>query len=214
MTEEEVVRYVQEHPAFLDAHPDIVAQIKIPDPHDGRAVSIAERQLSQLRDRNRILEAKLHELISFGEENDKIGERMHRMVLAIISAGTLEDTLRTLYFNLREDFAVPHIAVRLWDADGHPDLVEFATVSEELRVFAASLTAPYCASHAMFDSQEWFGEAQVELTSFAYISLGGENKTGVLALASEEAQRFYPEMGTLYLQRLGEIATAAISRFT
>lgn len=213
MTDEDVVRYLQEHPEFLDAHAQILSNIKIPDPHDGRAIPIAERQLSQLRERNAVLEEKLRELITFGEENDAISERMHRIALALLSARSLEDVLRTLYFNLREDFAVPHIAVRLWQDDAHPDLIEFSGVSEELLVFAGSLASPYCAHHAMFDSNQWFGEPQPPLQSFAYVALGGDNPRGLLALASEDAQRFYPDMGTLYLQRLGELTTAAISRY-
>ncbi len=211
MTDQDVVRYLQEHPEFLDAHVDILSNIKIPDPHDGRAIPIAERQLSQLRERNTVLEEKLSELIAFGEENDAIGERMHRVTLALLAAMSLEDVLRTLYFNLREDFSVPHIAVRLWPEGSHPELSEFSKVSEELVVFATSLTNPYCAHHPMFDSIEWFGDPKPPLQSFAYVALGGD-PFGLLALASEDAERFYPEMGTLYLQRLGEIASAAISR--
>ncbi len=213
MTDDDVVQFLQEHPEFFDAHADILTSIKIPNPHDGRAVSIVERQLAQLRERNSILEEKLHELIEFGEENDAISERMHRITLALLCAATLKDALRTLYFNVREDFAVPHIAVRMWRVDDHPDLVEFSEVSEELRVFAESLTAPYCAHHPMFDSIQWFGETDSPLLSFAYVALGDDTRRGLLALASEDAQRFYPEMGTLYLQRLGEIASAAISRY-
>jgi uncharacterized protein YigA (DUF484 family) len=212
MTDEEVVRYLQEHPEFLDAHADILANIKIPDPHDGRAIPIAQRQLSQLRERNTVLEEKLHELISFGEENDAIGERVHRITLALLTATSLEDVLRTIYFNLREDFAVPHVAIRLWQDQTHPDLIEFSKISEELLVFATSLASPYCANHPMFDSIEWFSDAQPPLQSFAYVALGGDIPRGILVLASEDAQRFYPEMGTLYLERLGELATAAISR--
>ena len=92
-------------------------------------------------------------------------------------------------------------------------MVEFSTVSEELHVFAASLTTPYCVHHPMFDSIQWFDDAQPPLQSFAYVALGGENSRGLLALASEDSQRFYPDMGTLYLQRLGEITTATISRY-
>ena len=213
MTDEDVARYLQEHPEFFDAHAEILSNIKILDPHDGRAIPIAGRQLSQLRERNAILEEKLRELITFGEENDAISERMHRISLALLSARSLEDVLRTLYFNLREDFAVPHIAVRLWQDEAHPDLTEFSSVSEELLVFARSLASPYCAHHAMFDSIQWFGEPPPPLQSFAYVALGGDNPRGLLALASEDAQRFYPEMGTLYLQRLGELTTAAISRY-
>ncbi len=212
MTDADVTQYLQEHPEFLDAHVDILAKIRIPDPHEGRAVPIAERQLTQLRQRNRILEAKLAELITFGEENDAISERMHRITLALISSSSLDDALGTLYFHLREDFSVPHIALRAWGSEKPPARDEFSAVSDELLAFATSLTVPYCTSHAMFDSIQWFAEAQPPLQSFAYVKLAGEPLDGLMVLASEDAQRFYPEMGTLYLQRLGDITSAVIAR--
>ena len=212
MTDAEVAQYLQEHPEFLDAHVDILANIRIPDPHEGRAIPIAERQLTQLRQRNRILEAKLAELITFGEENDAISERMHRITLALISAPGLDDVLGTLYFHLREDFSVPHIALRVWESENSPARDEFSAVSDEVLAFATSLTVPYCTSHPMFDSIQWFEKAQPPLQSFAYIKLAGEKLNGLMVLASEDAERFYPEMGTLYLQRLGDITSAAIAR--
>lgn len=212
MTDADVAQYLEEHPEFLDAHADILAKINIPDPHDGRAIPIAERQVSQLRDRTRLLEEKLAQLITFGEENDAIGERMHRITLALLSVSTLEDVLRTLYFHLREDFSVPHIALRIWGAANPPPIDEFSPVSEELRTFAKSLTAPYCSHHPMFDSIQWYEEAQPPLQSYAYVELGNKNFQGLMVLASEDIERFYPEMGTLYLQRLGEVASAAIGR--
>jgi len=213
MTDADIAQYLQEHPEFLDARADILAKINIPDPHDGRAIPIAERQVSQLRDRVRILEEKLAELITFGEENDVISERMHRVTLALISAASLEDVLRTLYFHLREDFSVPHVAVRIWGTENPPALEAFSAVSDEVHAFADSLTAPYCAQHAVLDSMQWFPEAQPPLQSFAYIKLEGEGLSGLMVLASEGAERFYPEMGTLYLQRLGDITSAAIARY-
>ena len=63
----------------------------------------------------------------------------------------------------------------------------------------------------MVDTAEWFGEAAGRLRSFAYVALKNGPAFGLLAMASEDAQRFYPEMGTLYLKRLGEIAAVALS---
>jgi uncharacterized protein YigA (DUF484 family) len=213
MTDSDVAQYLQEHPEFLDAHADILAKINIPDPHEGRAIPIAERQMSQLRDRVSILEEKLAELITFGEENDVISERMHRVTLALITAPCLEDALRTLYFHLREDFSVPHVAVRIWGIEGSQDIDAFSPVSGEVHAFADSLKAPYCAAHPVLDSISWFPEAQPPLQSFAYVRLEGDNLKGLMVLASEDAQRFYPEMGTLYLQRLGDITSAAMARY-
>ena len=65
----------------------------------------------------------------------------------------------------------------------------------------------------MVDTAEWFGEAAARLRSFAYVALKSDQAFGLLGLASEDAQRFYPEMGTLYLKRLGEMTSAALLRY-
>ena len=211
MTGDEIASYLQAHPEFFEEHSELLAHIQVPHPHEDRAIPLAERQLQQLRERVKVLESKLRELVSFGEENDTISERLHRTTLALMKAASLEDVLHTLYFNLREDFSVPHIAVRLWGGFSR-ELPECAPVGEETRVFAESLTSAYCSHKAMFDSASWFGEQAPGLRSFAYVSLRETGVQGVLALASEDPQRFYPEMGTLYLQRLGELTAAAIAR--
>lgn len=212
MTNEEVATYLQAHPEFFEIYADMLAQIELTHPHDGRAIPISERQLLQLRERTRVLETKLRELVSFGEENDAISERLHNVTLALIRAGRLEDAVQGLYMNVREIFEIPHVALRLWNADVL-ELPEFEVVSKETQVFADSLSAPYCSHKAMFDTLSWFGESGGELRSFAYVRLSESGMSGLLALASEDAKRFYPEMGTLYLQRLGELSAASIGRY-
>ncbi len=216
MNAEDVVRYLQDNPGFFEDYAEVLAQIYIPHPHGGRAIPIAERQILTLRERSKKLEGKLAELIQFGEDNDAIGEKMHRLCLALISAGDMQGMLQALYYNLREDFAVPHAAVRIWGPDaGDLARSECAPVTQELRQYAAALEHPYCGAGANAEVASWFGEAAAQLRSFACVPLrDGRNAcAGMLALASEDLMRFYPEMGTLYLKRLGELASAALQRY-
>lgn len=212
MTPEAVVNYLKQHPEFFEEQADFLATVMIPHPHGGRAIPLSERQILTLRDKSRQLEDKLRELIEFGEENDAIGEKLHRLTQALVGARDVEAVISALYFNLREDFAVPHTVLRLWPEAGQRDLPEFAASSAAARDFAESLASPYCSAHAMVDTAEWFGEAAAHLRSFAYVALKQERAFGLLALASEDAQRFYPEMGTLYLKRLGDMTAAALTR--
>jgi uncharacterized protein YigA (DUF484 family) len=211
MTPDAVVSYLKQHPEFFEEQAEFLATIMIPHPHGGRAIPISERQILTLRDKSKQLEDKLRELIVFGEENDAIGEKLHRLTLALVMARDVEAVIAALYFNLREDFAVPHTVLRLWPEGTHPQSPEFVPVSAATRDFAESLAQPYCSAHAMVDTAEWFGEAASHLRSFAYVALKNGRAFGLLAMASEDAQRFYPEMGTLYLKRLGEISAAALA---
>ncbi|HXZ97307.1 MAG TPA: DUF484 family protein [Burkholderiales bacterium] len=207
----EVAAFLEAHPEFFEEYADLLADIYIPHPHGGRAIPISERQILTLRERNHHLEAKLRELIQFGEENDAIGERMHRIALALINARNLESLLHSLYFNLREDFAVPHVALRLWGINSNQQMPEFSAISEKLRVFSEALAGPHCCPQ--FEGADWFGEDAPRLRSFALVALRSESVFGLLALASEDAKRFFPEMGTLYLKRLGELTSASLMRY-
>ncbi len=213
MTPDAVVNYLKQHPEFFEEYADFVSTVFIPHPHGGRAVSISERQILTLREKGKQLADKLRELIDFGEENDAISEKLHRLTLALLAARDAETAIASLYFNLREDFVVPHTALRLWTEGAHPPLPEFGAVTAESRDFAASLAHPYCSAHAMVDTASWFGEQAPLLRSYAYVALKSGPVFGLLAMASEDAQRFYPEMGTLYLKRLGELAAAALQRY-
>ena len=213
MTPDAVASYLKQHPEFFEEHADFLSTIFIPHPHGGRAISISERQILTLREKSKQLEGKLRELIEFGEGNDAISEKMHRLTLALVAARDAEAVIEALYFNLREDFAVPHTVLRLWPPGAHPQRREFGPISSEAREFAESLANPYCSAHAMVDTAEWFGENAAHLRSFAYVALKSDQAFGLLAMASEDPQRFYPEMGTLYLKRLGELATAALLRY-
>jgi uncharacterized protein YigA (DUF484 family) len=123
--------------------------------------------------------------------------------------------LDTLYLDLLDHFAVPHVAVRLWRvAEENPETKEFGVVAHEMREFVEKMPGPYCGHHAVYESQTWFGEAAPHLKSFALVGLRRDDLAfGVVALASEDPKRFYPEMGTLYLARIGELVSHALWRF-
>lgn len=216
LTEEQITEHLRANPAFFERNAHLLAEIYLPSPHGSGTISLAERQQLAQRDKIRILEAKLSELIQFGEENDAISEKVHRLTLGILAARSFDALVQMVTHNLREDFQVPHVAIRLWaqpqseeDRSGQ----EFVPVSDELRNWAQNLTVPYCGPAPALNLDGWFGETNAPLKSFALIALRGENAFGLLAMASEDAQRFYPEMGTLYLKRIGELVSVALLRY-
>lgn len=210
MKAEDIARYLRENPAFFEQYADMLAEIYIPHPHGGRAIPLSDRQVLTLRERNRVLESRLGELLQIGEENDAIGEKMHRLCLALLLSKDWNSLLSLLYLHLREDFAVPHSALRIWGGAGEG--AEFQPVDDDLKHYAASLTEPFCGPSGNSRAAAWFGEAASHVRSVALMALRDKECFGMLALGSEDASRFYPEMGTLYLKRLGELASAALTR--
>ena len=213
---DDVAHYLQANPGFFEQNAELLAHLYVPHPHGGRTISLNERQMLVMRETNRQLEGKLAELIAFGEENDAISEKVHRLAVALVAAETFQAVIHLLNFHLRDDFAVPHVALRLWDRpEGIEDLPEFAAVGEELQAFAETLAKPYCGTTSGFGTAAWFGEHADHIRSQALIALrNGGGTIGMLALGSEDAQRFFADMGTLYLERLGEMVSAALARVT
>lgn len=209
MQTEDIARYLAGHPEFFDQHPHLLTDIRVSHPFDGRAVSIAERQILNLREKYKLLEAKMAELIEFGEENDAISEKMHHLAQVLMSARELPTLLQVLKLNLHDGFGIPHTALRVWQ--GTASLPEFAVVSEAVKNWAEPTSQPHCGSLPMEEMADWFTGVS-HLRSFAAIPLKAEHSIGILVLASEDPQRFYPQMGTLYLQRLGELFAAALQR--
>lgn len=212
LTHDQVARFLQDNPEFFSHHAELLNTLSVPHPYSGQAISIGERQVMLLRDRARGLETKLKEFIQFAEENDAIGEKMHRLSIGLMRARSLPAALESLYFGLTEQFAVPHVTVRLWGGV-QLDMPEFAPVSPDVQVMVAGLAQPQCGHDVPDEVRAWFGEAGGHQRSFALTPLRDSNLEGLLVMASEDPRRFYPEMGTLYLNWLGELTSAAISRF-
>jgi len=211
MTAEEVAQFFKTHPQFFDQHPQLLESIFVPHPYGGRAIPLFERQILALRDKVRLLEGKLAELLQFGEENDAIGEKVHRLAVALLGARDFAAAALALSFHLREDFSVPHVALRVWDKSLPQDAAAGAAVSDELRARVDTMGAPQCGAAAGNPFLAWFGDAKEHVRSIALVPLGQTKSVGLLALGSEDAKRFYAEMGTLYLRRIGELVAAALA---
>ncbi len=202
MRDEDVALYLQNNPQFFEAHADMLLNVSIPHPYGGRTISLSERQMLSMREKNKELEKKLQELLEFAKENAALQRKVHQFTLALFGARDLMSLQDAVTRNLREIFDVPHVALHVWK--GLPP-------SAEVLAFADQQMQPVCTHHAVHDTLSWFGEAAPHLRSFAYLPLrAGEQSAGLMALASEDAQRFYPEMGTLFLQRLAETVSSAL----
>lgn len=212
LTNDQVAQFLEDNPEFFSQYVDLLNHINVPHPHSGQAISIGERQVLMLRDKARGLEGKLREFIQFAEENDAIGEKLHKLSLGLMRARDLESALQALYLNLGESFAVPHVTVRLW-GDHTLDMPEFKPVSEDIRVLTETLASPQCGHVVPDEARAWLGDVGAHQQSFALAPLREPNMKGMLLLASEDPRRFYPEMGTLYLKWLSELTGAALSRF-
>ncbi len=213
MNATDVIQFLQANPAFFDDNSTLLTDLTVTHPHNGQAISLTERQLIALRERIAQLENKFAELLQFGEENDAIGDKVHRFALSLLEAEDFESIRRAIYTHLQEDFAVPHVAFRVWNSVLSRNGPEFTTVGEDVRFFTGDLINPYCGPLDLREIGNWFGPAGRQIRSVSLVPLRHDEKTfGLLAMGSEDPERFYPAMGTLYVTRIGEMVSCALRR--
>jgi len=213
MTTEDVAQYLRAHPDFLSEHSELLDVLIVPHPHHGHAISLTERQLHVLRGKIQQLEHKLAELMRFGEQNDVISEKVHRLAMSLLVASGYDGKRRALFASMRDDFTVPHVALRIWGAPMEQEGEEFQPVSESMRAFADGMSRPYCGAPtgSNVEALDWFGEMAPHIRSVVLAPLRRKNQVaGLLVLGSEELERFYSGMGTLYLERIGALVSVAL----
>ena len=214
LTEADVAGFLREHPDFFVRHLALLEVLRLPHPTQG-AVSLVERQMGVLRERNRQLERKLNELIQLARENEQLSANLHRLGLGLLQADSLDCVLATTREQLCEEFKADEVVVRLMVANAaeflhasDPDgrmIAYFADLFERRR--------PLCGHASREQLDCLFGdEVAATLGSAVLIPLFDTEPLGILALGSREVSRFHPSMGTLFLGYLGELVGAAVSK--
>lgn len=171
--------------------------------------------MEMLRDKIRGLEMKLIEMIRNGQENLAISDKLHRWTRALMMTSEPAELPAVLIAELKHQFLIPQAGIRVWGVAAAYETQAFVHgASEDVRSFATSLTMPYCGMNAGFEASRWFDEPDAIL-SMAMIPLRHGLMTpafGLLVLGSPDPTRYSLDMGTEFLQRIGEIASAGLGR--
>ena len=215
VSEGEIARYLLETPGFFERHAEALAAVRLTSPHGMRAVSLQERQMEMLREKIRGLEQRMIEMIRASQENEAIADRLHRFTRAILLTPNAADLPEVIVREIKHEFMVPRAALRVWGAADPFSALRFAQgASDDVRTFAASLYGPYCGVNSGFEACQWLEEPD-SVASIAMIALrhgGADNAFGLLVLGSPDPTRYAADMGTEFLARLGEVASAGLSR--
>jgi uncharacterized protein len=213
ITEGDIANYLANTPGFFERHAELLSTVQLTSPHGQRAVSLQERQMEMLRDRIKGLEMKIVEMIRNGQENVAIADRLHRFTRTILLTADPGELPQAMLEQLKHQFMIPQAALRLWGADeAHAARPFAAAVSDDVKSFTASLSLPYCGLNAGFEAAGWLDDAATDITVALIPLRQGDGAVGLLVLGSPDPTRYGAEMGTEFLMRIGEVASAALSR--
>ncbi len=217
-----VAEYLQRVPEFFERNSQLLDKLRLPHVRAGGAtVSLVERQVEVLRERNLALERKLKDLIDVARGNDLLANRIHRLCQRLVQArGTLE-VIQAIETSLREDFEAMHAVIIVF-MDPSPELERaggrFLRIAgrddAEMKMFESLFQSgkPRCGQIRDAHRDYLFGKDTVEIGSAALTPLGIKGSLGILAIGASDAQRFTPGMSTDFLTRIGELVSVALLR--
>jgi uncharacterized protein YigA (DUF484 family) len=197
LTADIVSDYLREHPDFFEQHPDVLRDLKISHVGDG-AVSLVERQVAVLRERNSELRRRFDALISTAEQNETLLAATQEVIAAIAERGAQED-IATLFCGLiQKRFSVELVAFHWRSSDG-----DDAALS-----VAAHLLANKTASSGPLRSHELhalFGEEHPEGSAALATLTMRSGDTAIIAVGATDATRYGIADGTLFLEYLARV---------
>jgi uncharacterized protein len=214
--EESIAGYLQRNPDFFERHQGVLARLKLPHARGGAAISLVERQIEVLREKQAALEAKLAELVRVARANDAIAERLHRFTRRLLRAAPSGCAIGHIEAGLREDFDAFHAVLVLigtpTEAPGPRFVRSVAADDANLKSFESLFTSgkPRCGQARDSQRQFLFGPEGLELGSVALVPLGEKGSIGLLALGSADRDRFHPGMSTEFLARMAELIADAL----
>jgi len=215
ITENDIANYLANTPDFFVRHAELLAAVQLTSPHGQRAVSLQERQAEMLRDKIKLLEQRMMEMIRNGNDNVLLADKILQLAAQLLRATDPVNALQELPERLASLFAVPQVGLRAWGLSDACAQAAFAqAVSDDAKVFASSLAEPFCGLNTGFEAVSWMADPAA-IASLALIPLrtqAGQAASGMLVLASGDAQRFTSGMGTDFLVSIGNLVSAALAR--
>ncbi len=201
ISDEEVADFLARHPDFLDRHPELLERLSVSHGTAGNAVSLVEKQVKLLRDRQIENRERLAELVHVARSNEALAANVHKLTLRLLHCHDAAQVVHAVEASMRDDFGVP-LARLVAPADlpetmqgmvGH-DRARCGQIGEPQRTFL-------------------FAHDAANIASVALVPVGGGSVRGMLALASPDPARFHPGISTEFLERIGELVNAALARF-
>jgi uncharacterized protein len=218
VSEESIADYLKSHPDFFERNLSLLSGLRLPHRTTGGAISLVERQVDVLRQRNTAIEAKLKELLEVARSNDRLAGRIHSLALLLMRSKSREDVIDILDEQLREGFSVDQAALVLFDsvpglAQGHSQFVRVVHREDPavgpFKSFLQS-SAPRCTRVRDTQRDFLFGVG-AEIHSMALVPLGPRSEYGFLAIGNRDPDHFHPAKSIDFLARLGELTACALS---
>lgn len=212
LTEEQVKQYLSENGDFLQRNPDMLDHLHISHA-SGSAVSLVEKQVSILRERNIDMRHRLKALTTNARENDKLYDQTRKLVLSLLDAGSLDELYEAFMQAMSTDFKVDYASMILF---GEPSAesacrIEDPTAAREQIGALLKGRKPVCGVLRKEELAYLFPDAG-EVGSAALMPITNGEEQGLIAVGSADANRYTTNMGTLFLTHIADVIQRLLPR--
>ncbi len=212
---EAVARFLRSNPTFFAEHDELLSELHIPHQR-GDSVSLVERQLKLLRDRNIEMRHRLSQLMDVARDNDRLFDKTRRLILDLLDANSLEEVVMAVEDSLRQEFQVPFVSLILFSDNATP-VGRWVNSSEAHQAIGGLLGGGKTVSGNLREHELDFlfgAEQRKEVGSSAVATLEYQGLHGVLAIGSRDPQHYKSSVGTLFLSYIAEVLGRVVPRFT
>ena len=209
----QVADYLRQNPAFFVEHDELLPELLIPH-QSGQAVSLVERQVKLLRERNIDVRHRLNELMDVARENARLFEKSRRLILQLLEAPDVEEVIASIEDSLRDDFQVPFVSLILFSETQRFCNTRCVSHSQAREAIGHLLDSGKTLSGVLreHELEFLFGDQAEEVASTALAPIQHQGLHGVLALGSRDPQQYRSATGTLFLSYIADAVARVLLR--
>lgn len=211
---ETVAAYLRLHPEFFVDHDELIPELRIPHQR-GDTVSLVERQVKLLRERNIEMRQRLSQLMDVARDNDRLFDKTRRLVLDLLDANSLEEVVSCVEDSLRREFQVPFVSLILF-SDAQLPVGRSVSSAEAHQAIGGLLAGgkTICGVLREHELSFLFGSKDSpQVGSAAVVSIAHQGLHGVLAIGSSDPQHYKSSLGTLFLGYIAEVLARVVPGF-
>lgn len=214
VTEEQVATFLRENPDFFSRQQSLLMDLTLPH-ESGKAISLVEKQVAVLRERNMDMRHRLSDLLDNARANDRLFDKTKRLVLSLIEANELGDLVDALYYSFDKDFNIPFTRLILFSSrelSAGPARVEHIQTAREHIDKRIKSSRAVSGGINLEETQYLFDADADKIGSSAIAVLAHGNPLGVLAVGNSDPDYYRSSMGTIFLGYIAEVLNRLLPR--
>jgi hypothetical protein len=216
LDKQQVADFLQQNPDFFVHNKALLAELNLPH-ESGPAISLVERQVSVLRERNMDMRHRLSKLLDNARENDKLFDKTKRLVLALLESQDMGDIVDAIHYSFDKEFNIHFTSMILFGnvekiASSQARVVPISEAREHVGPLLKNNRA-ICGTLGESELAFLFGKDAGQIGSVATVPLVHGAAFGLLAIGNRDPQYYRSSMGTLFLGYIGEVLNRLLPKY-